>query len=266
MIYTVRQSTKVALQFLRRDFYTSGKHLIRYLINFSFLRPLFFAFTFSYIQAHIILQSQSSYTNTLLVIGNSTMIIMTLACNIAMKLLFDCEKKRFIEYQLRLLHPHFIILERVVFVTLYTFLLLIPFFPMMKLLMGSCFNTSNISWIGTFFILFLGTLCCSTYLILALCIVPSSQRISSLWMRVNIPLLWLGGLWAPLHVIQQKIPWLGYIAQLNPITYITEGLRSAILGTQAFVSMGVCALALLGFSATFVLLAFYFFRKKTDHI
>ncbi len=266
MIYTVKQSTKIAIQFLRRDFYTSGKLFGRYLINTSFLRPLFFVFSFAYIQAHVIFPNQTTYMTTLLLIGNAVMVMMTLACNIAMKLLFDCEKKRFINYQLRVLDPKFIILERLVFITLYAFMLLLPFFPIVKLMLGANFNTLHISWIATFFMLFLGTLCCSAYLLLALCILPSSKHISSLWMRVNIPLLWIGGLWAPLYIMKNSIPWLGFIAQFNPIMYITEGLRSAILGSPQFLSVGVCAIAMLGFTALFTLLSFYFFRKKTDHI
>lgn len=266
MINTIRQSTKIAFQFLRRDLYTSGQLFGRYLINFSFLRPLLFAISFIYIQAHVVLQSQSAYTMTLLMIGNSTMVILALACNIAMKHLFDREKKRVVNYQLSLLDPHFIIFERITFVTLYTYILLLPFFPMMKIFMGTSFDTTATSWAATFLILFLGTLCCSAYLILALSIIPSSKHISSLWMRVNIPLLWLGGLWAPLSVVKKDIPWLGYIAQCNPITYITEGLRAAILGPHDFVPVHLCALALILFSIFFIVLAFPFFKRKTDHI
>jgi ABC-2 type transport system permease protein len=266
MIYTVKQSTKIAVQFLKRDFYSSSKFFGRYLFNVSFLRPLFLVFSLAYIQAHVIFPHQTTYMTTLLLIGNATMVMMTLACNIAMKLLFDCEKKRFINYQLRVMDPKFIILERLVFVTLYSFVLLLPFFPIVKLMLGESFNTVNASWPATFFMLFLGTLCCSAYLILALCILPSSKHISSLWMRVNIPLLWLGGLWAPLSIMKKTIPWLGFIAHFNPIMYITEGLRSAILGSQDFLSMEICACAMLGFTALSTMLAFYFFKNKTDHI
>jgi ABC-type multidrug transport system permease subunit len=266
MINTIGKSALIALQFLRRDFYASSTLFGRYLINFSFVRPLLIAISFVYIQGHVILQTKSPDTMTLLVVGNSVIIILSLACNIAMKHLFDRERKRVIDYQLSVLSPHFIILERVIFVTLYTFILLLPFFPMMKLFMGANFETTNTSWLATFVILFLGALCCSAYLVLALSVVRSSRYVSSLWMRVNIPLLWLGGLWAPLSVIKKDIPLLGFAAYCNPLTYVSEGLRSAILDSKEFIPVSLCALALILFSVLFVVITFPIFKKRTDHI
>lgn len=137
---------------------------------------------------------------------------------------------------------------------------------MMKLFMGNYFDTSHVSWPATYFILFLGALCCSSYLVLALSVVRSSKHISSLWTRVNIPLLWLGGLWAPLSVIKKKMPILGTIAHINPLTYITEGLRAAILGTRDFIPLYACAGVLILFSIIFITSTFPIFRKRTDHV
>ena len=76
----------------------------------------------------------------------------------------------------------------------------------------------------------------------------------------------LGGFWAPLYIVQQSSTLLGYIVYLNPIIYLTEGLRRALLGDSAFLPVGVCVFALFGFSVLFTLLTFHFFKKKTDHI
>lgn len=262
----MNRTLTVFLQFLRRDFYLYSKQLRRFLVNFGILRPLFFSFSFAYIQVNIVFKTQQTKFVTVFLIGNAMTIIMILTFTMAVKLLFDFEQNRFIDYQISILHPRLVALEHITFYSLFTCLVMLPFFPVTKLILQSSFDTTHASWLQAALILYLGSLCLSAYHLLAVTIMKGSNSIVSLWMRINIPMLIIGGFWVPLHIIKQSIPVLGYIAYLNPLIYLTEGLRAAILGSPEFLSVWICAPALTGFSILFTLLAFYFFKKRTDHI
>ena len=263
---SINRSLVIFLRFLQRDFHEYRKQIKHFLVNYGVLRPLFFSFSFAYIQANVVFQTQQTKFVTVFLIGNTMMILLVLSFTLAYPLLFDFEQERFIDYQISMLDPKLVILERIVFSSLFCFVVMLPFFPVAKLILQSSFDSSHSSWPQAFLILYLGSLCCCAYHFLAVCIMKGSGSIISLWMRVNIPLLILGGLLVPLHVIQKLSPLFSFIIYLNPIIYLTEGLRSAILGTPEFLPVSTCAAALLGFSVLFTLLTFYFFRKKTDHI
>lgn len=254
------------LQFLRRDFFVYSKDLKRFIVNFGILRPLFFSFSFAYIQVNLVFKTQQPSFVTMFLIGNAMLIIMILSFTMAAKLLFDFEQERFIDYQITLLPPRLVVLEQIFFYSLFTFLVMIPFFPLTKLLLRSNFSTVNASWLQAALILYIGSLCLSAYHFLVVTIMKDSNNIGSLWMRINIPMNILGGFWVPLHIIQQAVPLLSYLVYLNPLIYLTEGLRSAILGSPEFLSVWICASALSLFALLFTFLGLYFFKKKTDHI
>lgn len=261
----MNQSLVIFLRFLQRDFYVYRKQIKRFFVNYSILRPLFFSFSFAYIQANVVFQTQQTKFVTVFLIGNTMMILLVLSFTLACTLLFDFEHERFIDYQISILRPKLVILEHIVFSSLFCFVVMLPFFPVAKLILQNSFDSSHASWPQAFLILYLGSLCCCAYHFLAICVMKGPSSIISLWMRINIPMLILGGLLVPLHVIQKFSPHLSSIVYLNPIIYLTEGLRAAILGTPEFLPVSICAAVLFGFSVVFILLTFYFFRKKTDH-
>ena len=61
----------------------------------------------------------------------------------------------------------------------------------------------------------------------------SMHNISNIWMRIVMPLWFLGCYqfpWATLFTLSPKI---AYINLFNPIVYCMEGMRAAILGAEA---------------------------------
>jgi len=263
---TIRKSCLIFWQFLRRDYHQYRKQLRMFFISYGLIRPLLFSFSFSYLQANIIFRTQQPTLTTIFLVGNVLLVILVLSFVLAVSLLFDFEQNRFIDYQLSILHPKLIIIERILFSSLFTFFFMLPFFPVAKLLLRDGIATSNASWPQTFLMIYAGSLCYAAYHLFAICLMKNTNSIGSFWVRVNLPLMILGGFWTPLYIIRQSSALLGYVAYLNPTIYLTEGLRRALLGDSAFLPVGVCVSALFGFSVIFTLLSFHFFKKKTDHI
>jgi ABC-type multidrug transport system permease subunit len=231
------------------------------------LRPFLYSISFAYIQANVIFGARQKELCTIFFTGNAMMILMVLTFSLNFKLSFDLVSSRFIEYQVTILNPKLIFLQRLLFTTFFATLIFFPFFPISKLLLRHHLLTNNVSWLKVALVIFCATLCFSAYNILCACVMKNPrENVVSLWMRLNIPLQTLGGVWAPLYVVKSFVPWASYILYLNPIIYITEGLRRAILGSDKFLSVSTCCVALLALGAIFLFTSFYFFKKRVDHI
>jgi hypothetical protein len=259
----MNNSLALFFTFLQRDFYVQRKHVKEYLINYSILYPLICTFSFGYLQTNLFFGGQQVTT---IIVGNALLMLMVLTYKINIKLLFDLNADRFIDYQITMLNPRLVLLERILFTALLTTAILVPFYPIAKLLLQDSFNTSHASWPQLGCMLFLSALMCSAYHMFVACLFKKPADTAHLWPRLNDPLLILGGFWVPLYFIAQLSPTASFIALLNPMMYVTEGLRYAVIGSSHFLPFTTCSLALLTFSALFTVLAWILFKKRTDHI
>lgn len=257
----------VFYEFLRRDFYKYKTQLKRCIVNFGIWRPIMYSIALAYIQAYVLFGSRHKELCTIFFTGNAMMILMVLAFELNFKLAFDLDSNRFIEYQMTILNPKLIFLQRLLFTTFFASIIIFPFFPISKLLLRHNLMTDKASWLKVALVLVCGTMCLSAYNLLCACAMKDPRaNVVSLWMRWNTPMLWLGGVWAPLYVLKNLAPWARSIFYINPIIYITEGLRRAILGSDKFLSVSTCCAALLALGAVFLFASFYFFKKRVDHI
>ncbi len=265
MHVTFLQTTNIFFQFLWRDTYIYLKKTKAYLINYALIFPAIFSISIAYLQANIFFGPEQTRLGTIIFSGSCIIPLIVVAFHLTFELLFDLEHNRFVDYQISILSPRLVLFERILFASLFTFFVMIPFYPMAKLFAGSAIDMSNTSWVSLFGILYLGALCASSYHQLAACIINESQ-IVMFWVRVNFILIMFGGFWIPLQTMQDYSPALGYLVRLNPLLYLTEGIRQAIIGGEQFLSLAHCAGALFGFSVVFTILSWYFFKKRVDHI
>lgn len=258
-------SALVFLRFLQRDIYSYRHRISTYLINYAIIYPVLYAFAIGYLQSNSYFGNNPLQGSSLL-IGHILIIILVFANMLNIGLLFDFENQRFIDYQVTLLHPRLILLERILFASVFTFAISMPFFPIAKWVLGDAFVTTYTSWPKTYFMLYVSSLLCATYTQFMVCIIPSSRKLRSYWMRINFVLNTLGGLFIPWFVINKLNLTLGYITLLNPFLYITEGLRQAILAQPEYLSFWLCISILLAFATAFTLLSFHYFKKRVDHV
>lgn len=259
-------SLRVFINFLWRDAYVHGKHFGRHFINYCLLYPIIYAFCFAYLQTNTYFGQGNTRIGTILFCGNIMLIMMIATYRETVALLFDLENDRFIDYQVTILNPRLVIFERIFFTSLFTFILAIPFFPVGKLVLGSSLETDATSWHWVYIILYLGSVCCTAYHQLATLLLKKGNQLTSLWSRVNHVLINLGGFWIPLHVMQKYSRILGTIVYANPLLYISEGLRQAVVTGPEFLPLWLCALMLILFSIIFTILCLYQFKKRIDHL
>ncbi len=257
--------SKVFWQLLQRDIFVYSKRLSTYGINFAVFYPIVYAISWGYLQINTYLGTDNSF-GSVLFIGNVLTIFTSLTFDIAFVYLYDKEHDRFIDYQMLQIKPVLVLLERILFATLFTFIITIPFFPISKLILRSLFDVHNLNWMHLAAVMFCGSLMSAAYNFCAVTIMTSTKQTEHFWMRFNIPLFTLGGWWAPWFVIKDFNTYLGNIIKFNPFMQITEGLRRAITGNELFLPISFCCATMLVYSALFTLVACYFFKKRLDHI
>ncbi len=258
------QTAYIFMQFLRRDAYVHTRQLRDHIINYSLIYPTLYMFCFAYLQTAIYFHGQSRI-GAIVFSGTCLVPLVVMAFHITFDLLFDLEKNRHIDYQMMALKPHLIIIEQILFSSIFTFFIMIPFFPLARIFASSCIDLRHISWPSLYLILYCGSLCVSAYHKLAATLL-TVEKISMFWTRINHILLVLGGFWIPLYTIRSFSPTLGFMLRFNPIVYLTEGLRQSIVGGNDFLPISQCVAALLILSVLFTALACHFFKKRVDHI
>lgn len=258
------QTSYIFIQFLRRDLYVYTRQLRDHVINYSLLYPILYIFCFAYLQTQIYFLGQSNI-GAIVFSGTCLVPLVVMAFHLTFDLLFDLEKNHHIDFQLTVLQPHLIIIEQILFASFFTFIVMIPFFPLARIFASSYIDLNNISWSSLYLVLYCGSLCVCTYHKFA-AILLTVERITTFSIRINHILLVLGGFWIPLYTVQSFSPMLGFLLRLNPIMYITEGVRQSIVGGKQFLSLSHCIIALLTFSIVFTALSCYFFKKRVDHI
>lgn len=258
------RNARIFLAFFYRDFYVQKQQLVTHFINYSLIYPALYIFCFAYLQTQIYFHGQTQ-VGAIVFAGTCLVPLLVMTSHISFDLLFDLEKNHHTDYQIMVLDPRLLLIEQILFSSLFTWLIMVPFFPLARIFASSFIDLSNIHWPSLFFILYLGSLCFSAYHKLAATIL-TVKKISMFWSRVNYILLVLGGFWIPLHVISTFSPILGFLVRLNPVVYLTEGLRQSIVGGSRFLPLLQCASALFVLSIIFTLLSFHFFKKRVDHI
>jgi ABC-type polysaccharide/polyol phosphate export permease len=252
--------------FLWRDFYIYLKHVPDFAINNVLLYPIIQGLTFLYLQPSIFFGGHNPNVNTMMFIGNILLLMMVLTYKMTIPLLFDLDQNRFIDYQISIMRPHLVLFQRILFTSFATWLLLAPAFPIVQLYFPTYFDTSATSWWKVMLALYCGSLFCAAYHTFMACTLSSPRDIRRLWIRYNQLLFQLGGFSIPWHIVNKASPILGYLTRLNPMMYITEGLRQAFLNDARFfpywISIGVLLIASWGMT----MLAWRSFKKRVDHV
>lgn len=259
-------SFRTFLYFLWRDSHVQMRRGRHYILNNIFLYPVIQGLTFLYLQPSILFAERTVALNTMMFIGNILLLMMVLTYKMTIPLLFDLDQDRFIDYQISIMRPHLVLFERIIFTSFATWLLLAPIFPIVQFHFPLYFDTSGTSWWRVMLILYCGSLFCASYHTFMACWLNSPRDIRRLWIRYNQALFQLGGFAIPWYIISKASPMLGYITRLNPMMYITEGLRQAFLNDARFFPFWHCIAALLFATGCMTMLAWRVFKKRVDHV
>jgi ABC-2 type transport system permease protein len=138
--------------------------------------------------------------------------------------------------------------------------------PLTKLLLWQRFDLSHIS-IGKFLLIFcLGNLFYGSFVIWIASRVMGIEKIGTVYMRFVFPMWFLGGFQFSWLVLYNFSPAFAYLDLLNPMMYIMEGMRAAVLGQEGSLNFWLCAFMLTFFIALFGAHGILRLKKRLDFI
>ncbi|KIX85521.1 hypothetical protein J120_00930 [candidate division TM6 bacterium JCVI TM6SC1] len=249
---------------VHRDIHMLKNRIWTYVINYGMIYPIVYTFCFAYLQTRIYFGPENITLRSTLFIGNILLVMLILIYKLTVETLLDLESHKFVAYLANSSSCATVIVERIIFISIFSFLVLVPFYPFAKLLLGTQFDTTHAWWPGTFLVLLCSCWFCTSYCMCAMVYMPTTKALTNFWTRVNQPLFTFGGFWIPLATLSSYSPVLGYLSYANPFIYITEGLRRSLLANPNFLNLYICCsfLSLAGIILT--ILAIYLFKKRLD--
>lgn len=186
--------------------------------------------------------------------------------NVAMTIM-DFEGDRSIEYYLTLPTTPSVILASTacayaIMGTTLSFIVI----PLGKVIFWNSFDLTAVAWLKLAGVVTIANIFYGMLTQAVAAHVGSMRKMGNVWARFIFPLWFLGGFqfsWKAMNKLSEAI---SYVLLVNPITYIMEGTRAAVIGQADFLSWWACigALSLFSFGCWFY--AYYKMKKLLDFV
>lgn len=184
-----------------------------------------------------------------------------------MQLVSDFENDRVISFYATLPMPTFLVFIRFFFYYSFNAMTMCAFVvPLCKLLFWSSLDLSKISVLKFLIAFLLVNLFYGAYTVWIASRVTTTQKISNVWMRFVFPLWFLGAYQFPWFGLYKLFPMFAYLDLLNPMVYVQELMRSAILGAEGYLPFFASAGMLLFFIVLFLSWGILRLKKKLDFV
>lgn len=174
-----------------------------------------------------------------LFLGHSiSMLLLSLGYSLGLKIVFDIQYNRFIDYHLTLpVSKTWLFLSYIVSFMIEAFIITIPLVTLGIVLLGDAFAAMTGNWFIFFGVFLLNLLFISTlFLSFSFYYDPDYFR-DNLWGRRLIPLLLFSTTTLTWRTVANFLPRASKLFALNPFTHNTEALRAALLGGPEYLPL-----------------------------
>jgi ABC-2 type transport system permease protein len=185
----------------------------------------------------------------------------------ATQLVSDFEGNRVFAFYLTLpLASWLVPIAYILFYFANTLILSIGVLPLCKILFWNHFSLAHFNIYKYSIMLVLTSLFYATFTLWLAGKVPNLERIGGAWMRFVYPLWFFGGFQYSYRVLEQINPKLAYFSLINPLLYIMEGTRAAVLGQEEYLNFWLCAGMTMFFSFICAIWATFMLKKRLDFV
>ncbi|MFH1254528.1 MAG: hypothetical protein V1646_03795 [bacterium] len=179
----------------------------------------------------------------------------------------DLEGDRSISYYLTLpTHTATVLCSHIFNYATISTVMTIATIPLAKLILWNQLNLLAISWPKLLFFILLINVFCATATLLLSAFIPSMDKFDILWTRIIFPLWILGGFQFSWYSVHSTAPKLSYILLLNPILYMSEGIRAALLGQEGTINFWICSVVLIVMWIGVGFWSFKALKKRLDFV
>lgn len=183
------------------------------------------------------------------------------------ELVSDFEGDRVISYSFTLPIPSWLALvsKAAYYFVVYTLLAWLML-PIGKLCLWHQFDLASVHYPKLIVAIFALSLFYASFALWIASRVPNMAKMGQVWMRFIFPMWFLGGFQFSWMASYTTIPSFAMVNLINPMIYITEAVRVALLGQEGFINFWLCLLAILFFSVVSLYCGITSLRKRLDFI
>ncbi|MEO7102068.1 MAG: ABC transporter permease [Gemmatimonadaceae bacterium] len=250
---------KVFLALLSRDVRVARRELPFFLVR-TIMQPMLFVIVFGYLLPKMGF-TQAGYQAALLpgILALSLMLSSTQSVTLPMVTEFGWTK----EIEDRLLAPistDLVAVEKIVNAMIQGIIAALVVLPLARLVMGPVagFTFSHVPEL--FIVVVLSAAAASAFGLL-LGVLISPQQIGFMFSLIITPMIFFGCAYYPWRGLD-VVPWLKYAVLINPLVYISEGLRASLTPSMPHMPFGAIVGALLVLTVGFTWAALFRFRKR----
>lgn len=182
-------------------------------------------------------------------------------------LVSDFEGDRVISFDLTLAIPSWLALasKSAYYFIIYTILALLML-PIGKLCLWNQFELTSVNYPKLILAIFAINLFYASFALWIASRVPNMAKMGQVWMRFIFPMWFLGGFQFSWMASYKTIPSFALANLINPMIYITEAVRVALLGQEGFINFWLCLLTILFFAVLSLYFGITSLRKRLDFI
>lgn len=208
----------------------------------------------------------SSYGNFQFAASVATIGLFEVYGNVV-KNIMDFEGDSVISYYLTLpTKPWIVLLSMVASYAFFGIFLSFAVLPVGALLLFKTFTIMQVAWFKLIGIIIMANIFFACFTLAVAAYVNSMVRVRNVWSRFIFPMWYLGGFqfkWESLLGISSA---LAYSILCNPVIYIMEGTRAAMLGQEGCISWWLCMGATAIFSILCWIYAYYKMKRFLDFV
>lgn len=183
------------------------------------------------------------------------------------KILSDFNNNKVINYYLTLPIKSIFIFIKIATTFLISFLYnSIIVIIMGKIILWNNFSLSSISIFKLFLILLLSNTFYSFLSLFIVVLIGNINKIASLWTRIVFPMWYLGGFQFKWIDIYNFSKYIGYIFLLNPIIYITEATKIALINSENCINFWICLLIIIIYTSLIAIYSINKLKAKLDYV
>ena len=179
----------------------------------------------------------------------------------------DLQSDRVIDYNLTLpISSWFVIATKAMYYFIIYFVMSMVMLPLGKLMLWNQFDLGAINYFQLFLALIFQNMFYACLVIWAASMIDNMSQLGNVWSRCVFPMWFMGGFqfsWMALYSVSPLIAW---IDLCNPMIYITESMRIAMLGQAGYLNFWLCLGVIFIFSVISFILGLWNLRKRLDFI
>lgn len=179
----------------------------------------------------------------------------------------DLQGDRVIDYNFTLPIPSWLaIASKAAYYFIIYFVISMMILPLGKLMLWNQFDLGAINFFQLLLALIFQNLFYACFVIWASSMIDNMSQLRNIWSRFIFPMWFMGGFQFSWTTLYQVSPLAAWIDLCNPMIYITEIMRIAILGQTGYLNFWICLGAITVFSIIIFLAGLRNLKKRLDFV